>query len=346
MRYRLLPVLVGLALLAACASGSASPSGSGTADPSASTPVSAEPTGPSVSVHLLGDGPVLDGAHFGAAFVLPAALTWVDGTYHLWGRTFNEEPGQPSRGYHASSRDGVIWTPSEADPFAEIGLDLADPGAVPGSVLHEPDGSWLMFLWGFPTEGVPAFYRATAAAPEGPWVADLEPILTRTSGGWDGGGLDFPTVVHQDDGYLMLYSAWRLSEPSSNVVGVATSPDGIVWTKGEEPVIRPGLCGAFDARSIALPRLRDIGDGWYLFYNGLPEDQTAGASVGVASSPDLLTWSCASSEPALVASDIPGSAGIHTMAVAADARGPEMLIESLGEGFSELWLGDVEMPAP
>jgi predicted GH43/DUF377 family glycosyl hydrolase len=162
-------------------------------------------------------------------------------------------------------------------------------------------------------------------------------------GEWDGGGIDFPSVVRTDEGYVMLYSAWRLSEPYSDVVGMATSPDGISWTKSDGPIIRPGLCGDFDARSITLPRLRDAGEGWYLFYNGLPEGD-GGAAVGVASSPDLRSWTCANPAPALVMEDIPDSQGIHTLAVAADARGPEMLVESIRETASELWLGDVAMP--
>ena len=68
-------------------------------------------------------------------------------------------------------------------------------------------------------------------------------------------------------------------------------------------------------------------------------------AVGVAASTDHLIWSCANAAPALEASAIPGSQGIHTIAVAVDARGPEFLIESLGDGSSELWLGDVSMPA-
>lgn len=312
--------------------------------PASESPVASNQSG--VSIHILGDEPVFAGVMVDADYVLPAALTWAENAYHLWGRAFVEQEGVPSRGFYATSTDAMAWTVSDEDPFEMLGLDLFDPGPVPGTVLHEQDGSWLMYLWGYPTEGIAVFYRATAASPEGPWVADPEPILTRTSGGWDGGGLDFPSVVHTEEGYLMAYSGWNLSQPNSNVVGMATSADGVTWTKGEEPIINPGFCGDFDARSITLPRLRDAGDGWFLFYNGLPEDPTAGASVGVASSADLRTWTCASPVPALTAADIPESTGIHTIAVAADARGPELLVESLGEGFSVLWLGDVSMPMP
>lgn len=344
MRRRPPSLLLWVGLVAACVPASASPSEAPTGSAAASAPASVAPAGP--SAHLLGDGPVLDGPHVGADYILPGALTWANEAYHLWGRTFTEEEGHPSRGVYATSTDAMIWTVADGDPFASIGLDLFDPGPIPSTVLLEPDGSWLMYLWGLPTEGTAVFYRATAPAPEGPWVADPEPVLTPTSGEWDGGGIDFPSVIRTDEGYLMLYSAWRLSEPNSNTVGMATSLDGIEWIKSAGPVIEPGLCGEFDARSIATPRLRDAGDGWYLLYNGLSDDLNAGAAVGIAWTPDLRTWSCANAAPALVHTEIPGSEGIHSIAVAADARGPELLVESLEPGRSELWLADLSMPAP
>lgn len=58
---------------------------------------------------------------------------------------------------------------------------------------------------------------------------------------------------------------------------------------------------------------------------------------------DGLSWTCVSPDPALTAADIPGSQGIHAIAVAATARGPEFLVESLGDESSSLWLGDVDM---
>jgi hypothetical protein len=348
MRYRLPLIALGAALLAACGP-TADPSASDSAVPPApaSASASAAPSDSGISVHIQGAEPAFPNTLVDEEFVLPAALTFADGAYHLWGKAFDAENEIFPRTFYATSPDLVDWEVADTDPLAEIGLVLESPGPVPASVLEEADGTWVMFLWGYPSEGVPVFYRATAAEPEGPWTADPEPVLTRTSGSWDGGGLDFPTVVHTGGGYLMLYSAWRLSEPGSDVVGVATSSDGTTWTKGAEPVIRPGLCGAFDARSITLPRLRSAGPtGWYLFYNGLGEDLSGAASVGVASSPDLQTWTCANPVPALVAADIPDSEGIHTIAVAADAQGPEFLVESLGDGFSNLWMGDVSMPAP
>jgi hypothetical protein len=295
-------------------------------------------------VELVSDGPVLDGADVGQEFVMPAALTYAGGAYHLFGMSFDQDNSVEPRGFYATSPDGIFWELAEDDPLAGITLDLSSPGPVPGSVLREEDGSWAMWFWGLPAprERGAVLYRATAPAPAGPWSADPEPVLEGTVGAWDGAGLDFPSVVHVDDGYLMLYAGSSLSAPNEGRLGVATSTDGVAWTKQPDPVVEPGLCGEFDSRSIAIPRLRQVDDGYLLFYNGLAPDLST-AEVGVAASPEGFSWTCANPMPALVAEDIPDSQGIHVIAVAAEARGPEFLVESLGDESSSVWLGDVSM---
>jgi hypothetical protein len=295
-----------------------------------------------MTVELRSNGPVLDGPHVGADYILPAALTWTDGAYHLWAVAFDEET-DPPRGVYATSSDGIVWTVGDGDPMESVAaaLDLSPPGPLPGSVVHEPDGSWTMYLVGIiaPATRGPDVYRATATAPGGPWTVDPEPVLRRGSGTWDGGGVDFPSVVDTDDGYLMTYSGSSPDNPVQVSVGVATSADGITWIKEPEPVIRPGLCGEFDDRTINIPRLRRTEDVSLLYYLG--QEWIERTSVGVAASADGLSWSCASPAPVLTGVDIPGSQGIHTIAVAMDAPGPELLIESLGETTSALWLGEV-----
>jgi hypothetical protein len=338
---------IGLLVVACVAAACAPPTGSlvGSASSSATglPSVAAAPES-EITVELVSDGPVLDGAHVGQEWVMPAALTYNDDAYHLFGVSFDQENSVDPRGFYGISTDGILWELADGDSLASIILDLTAPGPIPGSVLQENDGSWVMWFWGIPAprERGAVLYRATALAPEGPWTADPEPVLEGTVGAWDGAGLDFPSVVHTDDGYLMLYAGSSLSAPNEGRLGVATSTDGVAWTKQPDPVVEPGLCGEFDSRSIAIPRLRLVDHGYLLFYNGLAPDLST-AEVGVAASPDGFSWTCANPMPALVAEDIPDSQGIHVIAVAAEAHGPEFLVESLGDESSSVWLGDVSM---
>ena len=100
-------------------------------------------------------------------------------------------------------------------------------------------------------------WMATAPGLDGPWTRSEEPVLRRgEAGAWDAGGLDFPTVIGDAEvGYTMFYSGIPTTETDTGSVGRATSTDGIEWTKDEEPVVEPGLCGGFDERAIHQPRV-------------------------------------------------------------------------------------------
>jgi hypothetical protein len=186
-----------------------------------------------------------------------------------------------------------------------------------------------------------ALWRATAATPAGPWVADPEPVIPRGEpGAWNDIGLDFPSVVRTAAGYVMLFSAAGSADRNVGRIGAATSPDGVSWTPLPDPVIEPGLCGAHDAQSVAGPRLLALDDGLLLLYAGYP---AAGSRQGVlaARSDDGRSWTCASAEPLLVGADVPGGQGVHTFSVASAGGRISVLVESLVDGGSELWAADL-----
>lgn len=287
-------------------------------------------------MELIGDGPVLAASDLGDySAVLPSTYFVADGVRHAYLVGFGEARGD-QRVFHATSADGLAWTIDEADPFAELGLDLSPPGPVAGSVLHADDGSWLMYLWGVPAPADfgAVIFRATAASPAGPWVADPEPVLPLgESGAWDDLGVDFPAVVRTDDGYLMIYGAANSADRETSSIGVATSPDGVAWTRdAANPVIEADHCGDADARYAALPRLLQPAD-WpmVLLFD-------VGRQIRVATSTNAREWTCASPEPILTADDVPGSQGIHTIAATMVDGSISVLVESLIGGGSELWL--------
>jgi hypothetical protein len=64
--------------------------------------------------------------------------------------------------------------------------------------------------------------------------------------------------------------------------------------------------------------------------------------TAMASSPDGHAWTCAGPNPLLVAEDVPGGQGVHTFS-ATDVDGVvSVLIESLIDGGSEIWLGELQ----
>ena len=94
-------------------------------------------------MELISDAPVLAASDLGDyGAVLPSVYFVADGVRHAYLVGFGDARGD-QQVFHATSPDGLAWTVDEADPFADLGLDLSPPGPIPGSVLQADDGSAL-----------------------------------------------------------------------------------------------------------------------------------------------------------------------------------------------------------
>jgi hypothetical protein len=290
------------------------------------------------------DGPVLQGSdleagnHYGAT--LPATYFTVDGVHHLYVVGFGDAPGD-QRVFHASSADGISWDVDEADPFANLGIVASPPGPIPGSVVTVGD-EFVMYLWAVPAPQVEGaqIYRAVAADPGGPWVADPEPVVpVGEPGDVDDLGIDFPAVVETEQGFLMLYGANGGDHPHTARILAATSPDGIEWDKHGR-VIEPQDCGGEDTDFIAIPRLFEVDDGFLVV-------TVMGNDIYALRSQHGVTWECAvDGGPLFRATEVEGSDRVHTMAAAAAGSGINVMVEALftppeGEVYSNLWLAEV-----
>ena len=324
-------------ILAGCAAASPTPTAAG---PSVT---------PARVVELLGDEPVFDPmGTIDYGFVLPGAIAVTAGTAHAWVVGFGDVRGDQELIHLTSTTGGRDWQVADRRVEEAIGLELLPPGPIPGAVLPAADGGrWVMYFSASPRGGVEGadIWRATASEPGGPWTTDSEPVLARAQVLTEDGDapmqLDFPSVVATDQGFLMLFG-WSPNR-ATTLIRAATSPDGITWSVRDGPAIVPGLCGGFDTRSVAMPRLTPDGEGgWLAVYGGFGEDEDASMALGLAHSTDGVSWACASEGPVLEFGSIPGSERLHSYALlASDAAAPRLMVESLTEGRSELWLAEL-----
>ena len=304
---------------------------------------------PARVVQLLGEAPVFDPADaIDHGFVLPGAVAVAADAVHAWVVGFGEARGDQELIHLTSTTGGRDWQVADRRVEEAIGLELLPPGPIPGAVLPAADGGrWVMYFSASPRGGVEGahVWRATAGEPGGPWTTDSEPVLARAQVLTEDGDapmqLDFPSVVATDQGFLMLFG-WSPNR-ATTLIRAATSPDGITWSVRDGPAIVPGLCGGFDTRSVAMPRLTPDGEGgWLAVYGGFGEDEDASMALGLAHSTDGVSWACASEGPVLEFGSIPGSERLHSYALlASDAAAPRLLVESLTEGRSELWLAEL-----
>lgn len=256
-------------------------------------------------------------------FVSPGAVVFHEGQWHMF---YNAGPnrnsaGAPGVGY-ALSQNGLDFFRQDAAPIFEASAPLyVDEGAggvIPGSVLVEPDGTWVMY---FSTTGFEGRFgsgvigRATAPTPEGPWEFDPDPLLSPGGPGeWDQLSTANPHVLAVGDRYLMWYDAHQgdLDAKPTRQIGFATSDDGSTWTKHDDPstteppfhvsdpVLGLGTEDAWDSFRVMEPSVIEVADGFVMFYGAdrRYEDQLERTwEWGYATSPDGVTWKRAAVNP-------------------------------------------------
>lgn len=89
------------------------------------------------------------------------------------------------------------------------------------------------------------------------------PVFAGSAAGFDAMHVCDPSVIRAGQTYYMYYTGSPGDHAHSNTIGVATSPDGRVWTRAGEPIVRP-------ARNVSNDNVYGAGqpsavylDGWF-----------------------------------------------------------------------------------
>jgi hypothetical protein len=340
-------------LVAACGGSTttgppASPSLS-TAAPGASSSIApnvspAPPLGDPLAVQVVGDGPVIEGGVDGPKGYpndYPGAIVRdADGTYHLYIAWFAAAPGDEVV-THSTSTDGAAWIVGTEPIYEDLGLEMRYPGPMPAEALLIDD-QWVMYGWGasIGAQRADASWRGTASDPTGPWTVDdamrLDP---GPPGAWDGGGAVTSSVVATPDGFMLWYEGYP-EQPGPESIGLATSSDGVTFTKDADPVIAAGACGTAPDAAVFQPNVLATDDGYMMLFGGLVE---AGGRTQVfgATSPDGRAWTCAGNGPLPGLEQFSGSNYVHTFQTFDRDGQPAALLEILRGDHTELWLGEI-----
>ena len=182
--------------------------------------------------------------------------------------------------------------------------DLSNP-AIPGSagggyafrpsVLWDPDHlAYRMWLTS-KIYGGPWSINHAISLDGTSWFASLnDPVLEGGDKYFESDGISFCSVLHDTTGYKMYYAG--IHDCCGLAIGLATSDDGIHWTKSpNNPVIVPSRVG-WDSAYVSAPQVYYDGTTYRLWYEGGNADQV---NIGLATSLDGLTWTKATSNPVI-----------------------------------------------
>jgi predicted GH43/DUF377 family glycosyl hydrolase len=193
-------------------------------------------------------------------------------------------------------------------------VDYAKHGIMARSGLVEDDGTWVMYFhtWNEGSLMAPgAIGRATASAPVGPWKPADKPVLEPgPEGAWDNYAVHDPSVVRTEAGYVMYYTGID-DFFGTLMIGMATSLDGLSWTKYDDPVTTetlfaesdpifgPGEPDAWDAKHVLRPSVQRTPEGWVMLYSSIENPTEVNSRLGYATSGDGLHWTRATANPIL-----------------------------------------------
>jgi hypothetical protein len=236
----------------------------------------------------------------------PGAVIVSEGVWHMFP---NADTGLTQAVNHAASADGLDWEMvDDSDILPNEDTEYASFAVLATSGVLQDDGTWAVYYYGW--KDVTDFAnlgnyktviaRATALGPDGPWTPDPAPALQPGPvGSWDAHQVKHPTVIKTEDGYLMYYTG--ITRAGDEAIGMATSPDGITWTKYDnpattdapytesDPVLAAVEGASWEDNKVFQPSVQITPDGYVMVYKGDGSTQEADA-LGLALSAQPGLW--------------------------------------------------------
>ncbi len=179
----------------------------------------------------------------------------------------------------ATSADGITWQKRD-DLNPVLSVDNWG-GAGVGSPFVMKDGdTYKMWFDAAGWASGPTSIGYATSADGMAWTIQSPRIFTASQFGWDGSSVGNASVFKDETGYKMYYSG----KSYTSQIGVATSPDGITWTRYISNPVVP-ITNSWETPGLVTPYVLRI-DGVYHMWYGI---SWTGYLIH-ATSPDGFTW--------------------------------------------------------
>jgi len=309
-----------------------------------------------------GNNPVLThgipGSYDATWCFLPFAL-WYDEIFYLY---YSGDEGICV----ATSSDGYTFEKFSGNPILMPSASGFDSYQITQTFIIETGSQWVMYYCGREDPGSgpgQAIGRATSDNLTGPWERLTDPVMTvGDPGEWDEGFIAPNGIFPLDTGgYIMFYSASTDFFTGYWEIGMATSQDGIIWTKyndpttilppyvESDPVLKVGVTGEWDEWH-AWECTVIFKHGYYEMYYSGGGPTTNG--IGYAWSYDGITWEKWPENPIYSTQDDP-----YGVSIGGQVEVPSILIYNetvlmyydygpdpaeIGMATADIWVGSDE----
>jgi predicted GH43/DUF377 family glycosyl hydrolase len=144
--------------------------------------------------------------------------------------------------------------------------------------------------------GATSFTISYAVSPNGTdwFVYSRNPVLRSGSAGFESRGVSHANVVRVENEYRMYYTG--LDQSGGASIALATSTDGIHWTRYSGNPILVNSLGTWESVHVSWPNVYFNGTIYFMFYAGYNGSYS---QTGLATSTDGLHWTKNTSNPIL-----------------------------------------------
>ena len=144
---------------------------------------------------------------------------------------------------------------------------------------------------------------SVAYADTGQWVKySANPVLSPTPNTWDADYIITSRVIFDGS----IYRMWYVGGHGGSIgIGYANSTDGITWQKYPNAVLTPGPSpNSWDSSKIGLGTIIRNGTGFLMWYQGISPIAYLNGAIGLATSPDGITWTKFPGNPILKPTEV------------------------------------------
>lgn len=187
-------------------------------------------------------------------------------------------------GLATSSDSGITWKKNDK-PVLDIGGWATQYIAANGSAITF-NGQVFYFYQGMDAKGTQKIGVATSIDGTN-FTASPSPVLdVEGAGTWDDFAVADPYVIQIGNTLYMYYLG--MDKTGKQLMGVATSPDGMTWARVTGPILPPGNATDFDANGQGEPAVVYAAPFYYMVYTGRASNEFR--NLGWAVSTDGINW--------------------------------------------------------